>query len=90
MNKIVSLTVFWFCFMGAEGVVAFGMIHAKFASLTSLHSGDCAILSPPQTPLFGWKRGRNVFEERNFQNFLPGLHDNRGEGGQSCYCWCRR
>jgi len=34
---------------------------------------------PPPAPLFDG-RGQNVFEERNFQNFLPGLHDNRGEG----------
>jgi len=70
MNKIVSLTVFWFCFICVEGLVAFGMIHAKSASLTSEHI-SCAILSPPQTPLLGG-RGQNVFEERNFQNFLPG------------------
>jgi len=78
MNKIVSLTVFWFCFICVEGLVAFGMIHAKSASLTSEHI-SCAILSPPQTPLLGG-RGQNVFEERNFQNFLPGLHDNGVRG----------
>jgi len=78
--------------MGVEGVVAFGMIHAKFASLTSFSTEETVLLSaPPQTPLFGWKRGQNVFEERNFQNFLPGLYDNRGEGGRNGYCcWCRR
>ena len=59
------------------------MIHAKFASLTSFSTEETVLFSaPPRTPLFGWKRGQNVFEERNFQNFLPGLHDNRGEGAE--------
>ena len=59
------------------------MIHAKFASLTSFSTEETVLFSaPPRTPLFGWKRGQNVFEERNFQNFLPGLHDNRGERGR--------
>jgi len=37
------------------------------------------MLGPPQTPLLG-ERGQNVFEERNFQNFLPGLHEDGVRG----------
>jgi len=67
------------------------MIHAKFASLTSFSTEETVLFSaPPQTPLFGWKRGQNVFEERNFQNFLPGLHDNGVRGADVVIVGCRR
>ena len=48
MNKVVSLTDFWFCFIGVEGVVAFGMIHAKVAFPQA--STEAVLLSDPLWP----------------------------------------